>query len=137
MVFNPQTTTTSAADSNSRVQLNQGTGRCRKNIKAAAVMADEKIEQLRVQAFWIGRDFMDLHARLDIDIVTDVAVLKIEIEQANAAAPRSLRGLELDADFDRKRAVADAAGARHEGHHDRFCRCRLSHIGGGTILANP
>jgi len=88
------------------------------------MVADEKLEQLRVQPFRVARDFVDLHARLDIEIVADVTVLKIEIEQHDSAAARSLGGLDLNADLDGERAVAHAAGARRECYHHRLGQYR-------------
>src|SRR5437667_2504431 len=96
------------------------------------MMADEKFKQLRVQPLRIGRDFMDLHARLSIEIIADVAVLKIEIEQQDAAAPRALGGLDLNTDLDRERTVAYSTGARHECNHHRLGHCRLGDIGGAA-----
>ena len=41
-------------------------------------MADEKLEQMRIQPVGIDGDFVDLHPRFDVQEVADVAVLKIE-----------------------------------------------------------
>src|SRR5436189_295553 len=38
---------------------------------------------------------MDLHARFDVEIVADIAVLKIKLEQADESAAGCLRGPEL------------------------------------------
>src|SRR5438046_521265 len=80
---------------------------------------------------------MNLHARLDIEIVADVAVLKIEIEQANTTPARAFAGLELNPDLDRKRDVADATGARDECNHDGFGRgWRVKRLAQGSTLAD-
>src|SRR6266568_4670140 len=74
--------------------------------------ADEDIEELVIEPIRIVHDLLDLQPRLNIEIVADVTSLKIEIDDADSALTRSLVGLELHSRLERKRRVANAAGAR-------------------------
>src|SRR5262249_38699892 len=86
---------------------------------ARRVTADKKIKQLRIKAVGVLDDLLDVESWLDVEIVADMAVLQIEIQQANPPAARLLGAFDLHGGFDRKRGVADSAGARHEYHDGR------------------
>ncbi len=105
------------------------------HVEPAAVVADEQTEQLIVEPLRIRRDLPDLHARLNVEIIADMAVLEIHVEQADAAAAGLLGVLELNGDLDGESAVADAAGAGHERHHHRLRRRRLRNL--ASALLHP
>src|SRR6266568_4139927 len=80
--------------------------------------ADEDIEELVIEPIRIVHDLLDLQPRLNIEIVADVTSLKIEIDDADSTLTRGLVGLELHGRLERKRRVANAAGARDERNRD-------------------
>ena len=49
------------------------------------MMGDEDVEQLRIDAVGVFRDFLDLQTRFDIEVVANVAGLKIQVDHADSA----------------------------------------------------
>src|SRR5258706_55438 len=94
------------------------------------MMRDENVEQLSIKPVRIFGDFLDLQTWLDIEVIADVAGLKIEINHADPAILVGFLQLEPGSDFNDHRGVADAARSRKKC--DRrwlFNLSRLPHRG--------
>src|SRR6266568_1998355 len=88
-------------------------------------MAQEKLQQLSIQAAGVGSKFVDLQPRLDIEVIADVAILKIQIDETNRTLARALVGFQLHPGLDRQSRIADPACAGDEGGDRRLATLRL------------
>src|SRR5262249_53260939 len=87
-------------------------------VKAAGMMAQEKFQKLSIQPARVGRKVVDLQPRLEVEVIADVAVLKIEVDQANRSLPRAFVAFQLRSDLDTQSRIPHATPARHEC---RYC----------------
>src|SRR5260370_34097416 len=82
----------------------------------------EDAEQVVVETVRRRNDLLDLEFRRDVQVVADMARLEIEVDERDLAVLRNLATDELNSGFDRKRRIADAAGAGNEGYDDWLVR---------------
>src|SRR5262245_9057974 len=95
-------------------------------MQPTAMAADENLEQLVIEPLGVVQDLLDLQARFDIEIVADVASLKIEVHDANPALARCLVRLELVCRFEHKSQVSGAPCVRIKRNCDGFGTTRVT-----------
>src|SRR5690348_3083289 len=85
-------------------------------IKSGAMMADEEVEKLLVQALGPVDNIVKLQPRVDIEIVADMAGLEIEVDIADLSRPAGLGELDAQSDIERDGGVTDAAQGWQKGN---------------------
>src|SRR5262249_60530471 len=83
------------------------------------VRSDKKVEELSIGGGGVLDDLLDMDRWLDVEIIADMPGSNTGAQQATPPTARLLGALDLHGGFNRKRGVADPAGARHEYHDGR------------------
>src|ERR1700730_12712987 len=82
-------------------------------------MRNEDLEKLTIEAFGIGRYFLDVKTRLDVEIVADVTVLEVQIDQADPTICRRFSCSQLHRHFNGQGTISDATRTWNKQNQDR------------------